>query len=134
MIGLDTNVLVRYVLDDDPVWSPVVTDYIDREITAERPAYINIVTLVELVWVLRRQPDFSKERIIQLIGYLLQSRNVVLGERGLVEKAVARYRDGGAGFADYVIAEMNLAAGASKTVTIDKKASRSEPFERLRPK
>ena len=128
MIGLDTNVLVRYVLDDDPVWSPAVTRFLDNELSNERPGYINPITLVELVWTLRRRPDYDRNRLSTLIEYLLTSDSLVIGEADAVARALTRFRSGGAGFADYLIAELNEQAGASPTVTIDRKASKSFPF------
>ena len=128
MIGLDTNVLVRYLLDDDPHWSPIVTRFLDEELTPERPGFINPITLVELVWVLRRKPGYDRGKLSDLIESLLTSDSVVLGEAPAVARALAAFRDGSAGFADYLIAELNEQAGASPTVTINRKASKSFPF------
>ncbi|MDB5556227.1 MAG: Pil-like protein [Rhizobium sp.] len=131
MIGLDTNILVRYVLDDDPHWSPIVTDFVDRELTPERPGFINVITLVELVWTLRRRPGYDRAKLSELIESLLTSDSVVVGEPAAVERALAAFRNGDAGFADYLIAEINEAAGASPTVTIDHKAGKTFPFTPL---
>ena len=131
MIGLDTNVLVRYLLDDDPVWSPVATSFIDEQLTPERPGYINAITLVELVWTLRRLPDYDRGKLATLIENLLLSDTLVLGEAAAVSRALATFKTGSAGFADYLIAELNEAAGASPTVTIDRKAAKYPPFTAL---
>lgn len=50
MIGLDTNVLVRYLAQDDPTQSPRATEIIEQEISKEKPGYISSVVLVETVW------------------------------------------------------------------------------------
>ena len=131
MIGLDTNVLVRYLLDDDPHWSPVVTRFVDEKLTPERPGFINVITLVELVWTLRRRPGYDRAKLSRLIENLLISDSIVIGEAAAVEHALAAFRSGSAGFADYLIAELNEAAGASPTVTIDRKASKTFPFAPL---
>ena len=131
MIGLDTNILVRYVLDDDPVWSPVVTTFLDNELSVDRPGYINPITLVELVWALRRRADYDRARLAILIEYLLTSDSLVIGEALAVERALTRFKEGGAGFADYLIAELNEQAGASPTITIDRKAGKTFPFTPL---
>jgi predicted nucleic-acid-binding protein len=131
LIGLDTNILIRYLLGDDPHWSPIVATFIDTELTAARPGYINPITLVELVWTLRRQPGYDRAKLSQLLEDLLTSDSVVIGEAAAVERALAAFRKGGAGFADYLIAELNEAAGASPTVTIDRKAGKTFPFTPL---
>ncbi|MCM2473216.1 type II toxin-antitoxin system VapC family toxin [Rhizobium sp. CG5] len=131
MIGLDTNVLVRYILDDDPVWSPIATDFIDTKLSPQRPGYINPITLVELVWTIRRLPQFDREKLAFLIENLLLADTIVVGEADAVSRALAAYKSGSAGFADYLIAELNEAAGASSTVTIDRKAGKSLPFTPL---
>jgi predicted nucleic-acid-binding protein len=131
LIGLDTNVLVRYLLGDDPRWSPIAIAFIDTELTPVRPGYINPITLVELVWTLRRQPQYDRAKLSQLLEDLLTSDSVVIGEAAAVERALVAFRNGGAGFADYLIAELNEAAGASPTVTIDRKAGKTFPFTPL---
>ena len=131
MIGLDTNILARYVLDDDPVWSPAATRFLDSELSADKPGYINPITLAELVWALRRREDYDRVRLATLIEYLLTSDSLVVGEADAVARALTRFRAGGAGFADYLIAELNEQAGASPTVTIDCKAGKTFPFTPL---
>lgn len=128
MIGLDTNVLLRYIVGDDPKWTSVVRAYVDRELSPERPGYINSITLAELVWTLRRSQKYDRARLSEVIEGLLSSDSLVLADAAEVERALVAFKAGGAGFADYLIAELNASAGASPTVTIDDKASRREPF------
>jgi predicted nucleic-acid-binding protein len=128
LIGIDTNVLARYLLDDDPVWSPVATEFVDTRLTPDRPGYVNIITLVELVWTLRRRPDYDRARLAYIIENLLTSDSIVLAEAAAVERALSAFSTGKAGFADYLIAELNEAAGASPTVTIDRQAGKTFPF------
>jgi predicted nucleic-acid-binding protein len=131
LIGLDTNVLVRYLLDDDPIWSPIATEFVDSRLTPDRPGYINVITLVELVWSLRRRPDYDRSRLSLVIESLLASDSIVLAEAAAVERALVAFNAGTAGFADYLIAELNEAAGASPTITIDRKAGKTFPFTPL---
>jgi predicted nucleic-acid-binding protein len=131
LIGLDTNIIIRYLLDDDPIWSPVVTEFVDSRLTPDRPGYVNVITLVELVWSLRRRPEYDRSRLALVIESLLASDSIVLAEAAAVERALSAFRSGTAGFADYLIAELNEAAGASPTVTIDRKAGKSFPFTPL---
>ncbi|OLP52531.1 hypothetical protein BJF92_02865 [Rhizobium rhizosphaerae] len=128
MIGLDTNLLVRYILDDDPHWSPIVTRFLDDNLSPERPGYINPVTLAELVWVLRRQPGYDRARLADVIDGLLVSDSLILGEADAVARALSGFRAGTAGFADHLIAELNQAAGAVRTVTLDRAAAKNPPF------
>ena len=131
MIGVDTNILVRYVLDDDPVWSPIATRFIESDLTPETPGYINPVTLAELAWALRRHQNYDRARLATVIEGLLTYDRIVVGEADAVFRALAAFRQGGAGFADYLIAELNAAAGARPTMTIDRKAAARPLFSPL---
>lgn len=131
MIGIDTNVLARFFLDDDPVWTPIATRFLEEDLSPERPGYINPLTLAELVWTLRRHPGFNRGGLVELLEDLLAFENVVVGQSACVSRALAAYKAGGAGFVDYLIAELNTEAGAAPTVTIDHKAGLREPFSPL---
>ena len=131
MIGIDSSVLLRYLLDDDPVWSPVATRFVEEELTVESPGYINLVVLAETVWSLRRSPLFEKSKLASVVEGLLEFDEFVIAERDVVADALSRFRSDGAGFADFLIAELNRAAGASATVAIDRAAARSLVFKRL---
>lgn len=128
MIGLDTNILARYLLDDDPRWSPLVARFFDESLSAQKRGYINPITLAELVWVLRRRPEYSRAMLATVIEGLLASERLVVGEAEAVRRALASFKAGSAGFADYLIAELNEAAGASPTVTLDRQAAKTFPF------
>ena len=131
MIGIDTNVLVRYILDDDPIWSAPAQRFIDDECTIERPGFVNLVVLVELVWVLNQTPGWGKYEICTVVSELLLADNIVLEHPVLVSEALGAFKQGGADFADFVIAAMNRSAGALPTVTIDKNAAKEPGFVRL---
>ncbi len=131
MIGIDTNVLVRYILDDDPVWSAPAQRFIDDDCTMDRPGHINLVVLVELVWVLKQTPGWGKDEICTVINGLLLADNLVVENSGLVSSALEAFRQGGADFPDFIIAGLNRAAGAATTVTIDKGAAKELGFVRL---
>jgi len=131
MIGLDSNVLLRYICGDDLAWSKAATDFIDRECTAERTGYINPVVLAEVIWVLRRRPDFSRERIARLVEEILSSDSFTVASEAAVVRALALYKNSQAGFADCLIAELNVDAGAVPIYAIDKDAIRSGIFAQL---
>lgn len=128
MIGLDTNMLARYFLDDDPRWSPRVARFFAENLSERRQGYINPITLTELVWVLRRRPEYDRAALAGVIEGILSSTSLVVGEAEAVKRALASFKAGSAGFADYLIAELNEAAGASPTVTLDRQAAKKPPF------
>jgi predicted nucleic-acid-binding protein len=131
VIGIDSSVLLRYLLDDDPLWSPVATRFIEEELTAENPGYINLLVLAETVWTLRRSPLFDNSKLALAIEGLLEFDKFVVADRDTVADALMRFRADGAGFANFLIAELNRAAGASVTVAIDRAAARSLVFRPL---
>lgn len=131
MIGLDTNVIARTILNDDPKWSPIAIDFMLNRLTPENPGYINLITLVELVWTLRKYPGYNRKGMVDTVVGLLAAENLVIERPDLVTRALAAFEAGGAGFADYLIAELNTAAGASHTVTIDGKAGSRPMFQPL---
>ncbi|MGF9563543.1 type II toxin-antitoxin system VapC family toxin [Neorhizobium sp. JUb45] len=126
MIGLDTNMLARYFLDDDPLWSPRIARFFAENLSERRQGYINPITLTELVWVLRRRPEYDRAALAGVIEGILSSTSLVVGEA--IKRALASFKAGSAGFADYLIAELNEAAGASPTVTLDRQAAKKTPF------
>lgn len=131
MIGVDTNILLRYLLDDDPIWSPAAERFIEQRLSAEEPGFVNSITLAELVWTLRRHSRYARAALVEVIESLLTSEKFVLGDEQAVIRALASFKAGGAGFADYLIAELNAIAGASTTMTIDRTAGDREPFTPL---
>jgi predicted nucleic-acid-binding protein len=131
LIGIDTNVLVRYILDDDPIWSAPAQRFIDDDCTMDRPGHINLVVLVELVWVLKQTPGWGKGEICTVISDLLLADNIVMENPVLVSSALEAFKQDGADFPDFIIAGLNQAAGAATTVTIDKDAAKETGFVRL---
>lgn len=131
MIGLDTNVLARAILVDDPVWTPLAQRFLTEALTTDRPGYVNLVTLAELVWTLRKSGGYSRERLADVVAGLLAAQNIVLERADVVVRALTVFQAGGPGFADCLIAELNSTAGAVHTVTIDGKAKNSTHFVSL---
>ncbi|MFD1701404.1 PIN domain-containing protein [Methylopila henanensis] len=131
MIGVDTNILARYFLEDDPVWTKRADRFLEEELTPEAPGYVNPLTLAELVWTVRKHPGYDRQGMARLIEGLLSFDRLVIGEADAVAAALESFRAGGAGFADHLIAELNSRAGAAPTVTIDRKARQRPPFKPL---
>jgi predicted nucleic-acid-binding protein len=120
LIGLDTNVLVRYLAQDDPAQSARATRLIERELSEGEPGYISLVVLVETCWVLKRLYGATPAEIASTVRDLLGVHKLVVESRG----AVARANDhAGAGdLADALIAELAREAGCKKVVTFDRRA------------
>lgn len=122
MIGLDTNVVVRYLLQDEPDQSAVASAMIDK-LTESDPGYLSLVTVVEIYWVLRRAYGVPADRCAELLEGLLDARELRVDRDAIVRAALTASR-GGLDFADAVIAELGRAAGCDHTVTFDQGAAR----------
>ena len=128
MIGLDTDVLVRYLVQDDPVQSPRATELIERRLDEDNPGFISVVTMTETVWVLERAYGFSDLEVAAAIERLLQTDVLVVDSEAEVFSAIALVAEGGGSFADALIGMVNRKAGCSLTLTFDRKASRLPHF------
>lgn len=122
MIGLDTNVVVRYLVQDDPDQSPVASALID-ELSETEPGYLSLVTVVEVYWVLHRAYKVTNGRCVELLEGLLDARELRIDRAAIVRTALTASR-GDLDFADAVIAELGRAAGCEHTVTFDQRAAR----------
>lgn len=131
MIGLDTNVLVRYMAQDDPIQSKLATDLIERRLTDRDPGFISIVAMTETAWVLDRAYGLSGAEIARAIERTLQTDVLVVESEQEIFTAAVALREGRGSFADALIAALGVRAGCSATVTFDRKASRLPGFELL---
>ena len=129
MIGLDTNVLVRYLAQDDPAQSPKATALIERKLTADDPGFISIVTIVETAWVLDRAYGLSAAEVAASVERILQADVLVVEDEREVFTAMTALKDGHGTFADALIAALGAKAGCSRTLTFDRKAARLPGFE-----
>lgn len=123
MIGLDTNVLVRYIAQDDAIQSPKATQLIEG-FTAEEPGYISLVSVIELVWVMMGCYTSTKNEICDVLESLLRTKEIVVADADTVWMALRTYRAGKADFADCVIERAGNDAGCSQTVTFDRNAAK----------
>ncbi|HFH3476818.1 PIN domain-containing protein [Pseudomonas aeruginosa] len=131
MIGLDTNVLVRYVSQDDPVQSPKATDLIES-LTAEEPGFVAMVSVVELVWVLQSCYQATKSEIVGVLETLLRTKELVVERAEVVWQALRRFSDSKADFADCLIERCAHAAECEYTVTFDSKAAKTAGMRHIR--
>ncbi len=131
MIGIDTNVLVRYLAQDDPKQSAVATRFIESSLSAERPGFVSAVTLCEIVWVLAESYGADRKRIRDTVEGLLATKQLVIERAELVWKALRAWEGVAADFSDALIGQIALAHGSEKTVTFDRTAARLPGFELL---
>ena len=124
MIGLDTNVLVRYVAQDDPKQSPKATRLIES-LTVAVPGFVGVVSVVELVWVLSNCYGSTKAEICEVLEALLRTKELVVAQADTVWKALRMFRDGKADFADCLIERTANDAGCSHTATFDRDAAKT---------
>lgn len=128
MIGIDTNVLIRYVVQDDLQQSRNATRFMENKISAENPGFINHIVLCEIAWVLKGAYEYSKDDIIRVFQSMLTANEILVLESDLVWKAIAEYKIGNADFSDYLIANVNVKNGCTETVTFDKNALKYSLF------
>lgn len=122
MIGLDTNVLVRFLTGDDPVES-AAAERIMATLSPERTGFVCREVLVELVWVLERAYGYGRDAIVSAIEGLLASRELTMETADIVVLALGRYAEGGAGFADQMILAQCARAGCTELATFDRRAA-----------
>ena len=121
MIGLDTNVLVRYVMQDDRRQSPRATRLIES-LTSDQPGFVPLVAVVELVWVLSSSYGLNRGQIAEALDLLLRSKELVIDRGDLVLQAQRRFAKGGADFADCLIERIAHAQGCETSMTFDASA------------
>lgn len=123
MTGLDTNILVRIFIEDDPEQCREVKEFL-QSLTPESPGYVSLIALIELTWVLRSRYRLSKEQLIQCVDLLLGFSELMVDNHAAVTLALRRFASGKADFADCLIERLGYTAGCKETVTFDLNASR----------
>ena len=131
MIGLDTNIFVCYLAQDDPVQSPKASELIERQLTEENPGFLSVVVMTETVWVLDRAYGLADRAIAAAIERTLQADVLVVECEQEVFAAMIALKQGLGSFADALIGRLGIRAGCSRTLTFDQTASRLPGFELL---
>jgi predicted nucleic-acid-binding protein len=124
MIGLDTNVVLRYLLQDDLDQSALVNRIFERRISASDPGFINLAVVLEIVWVLRSVFKQTPAQIAGCLEALLTTESVAIQNEQQVFAAVFAMRRGTAEFEDALIGALNAHAGCAHTLTFDRRAAR----------
>lgn len=122
MIGLDTNVVIRYITHDDPNQTPAAIRLISS-LTPESPGFLSLVVIVEMVWVLEDVYDFRNDRIRELLEMLLRSEEILVEREEIVQQALRKFGTEKGDFSDCLTERLAHAAGCGHTATFDRKAS-----------
>jgi len=131
MIGLDTNVLVRYLTQDDPTQSAQANALIEQQLSAVEPGIIGHIVLCEVGWVLSRAYGYTREQVADALAALLTCREFQVEAPDLGILALQDYRQGTADFSDYLLGRAHQRLGARHTVTFDRKAAKAPQFTLL---
>jgi predicted nucleic-acid-binding protein len=123
VIGLDTNVLVRYIMQDDARQSPKASKLIES-LDGENPGYITLVCIIELYWVLTTSYELTDAQFMEALEAILRTRQLQVERADQVVRALRVLAAGKADFADCLIERSASAAGCTKTMTFDVGASR----------
>ena len=129
--ALDTNVIVRYLVQDDPVQAAQATAFIEQYCTDKTPCFIGHITLCELAWVLESCYHQSRTEITAIIEKLLHIGQLEVMDTTSVWQALHDYKNSNADFPDHLLARVNAAQGCTSTVTFDKKAGKQPTFAEL---
>lgn len=124
MRGLDTNILVRLLLRDDRQQSELARRTIERALAAGEPLIVGTMAFLETEWALRSHTGLRKAEVILLFKQLLEARDVVFENEGVIEQALYSYKNGGADFADCLLIAQYLHLGCETMLTFDVRASR----------
>ncbi len=127
MRGLDTNILVRYIVADDPAQFRAATRFIEHECSPREPGFINRLVLAEVVWVLESSYRLPRLAIVSALRLLLDASQLSIEDIEDARTALLEYEDG-AGFSDSLIAAANTRAGCEYTATLDRRAARRNGF------
>ena len=128
MIGLDTNVLVRFLVEDDEIQLAKARALINRESRSDHRVMISLLVLLETEWVLRSRYEFVKEEIIGVFSGMLESVEFEIEDESSVEQALYLWKDSTAQFADCLIGARHKSLGCRATATFDGKALKLPGF------
>lgn len=128
MIALDTNVIIRYVVQDDQKQAQQATTVIEN-LSQDNPAFISSIVLCEVNWVLKSAYNIPKEKRIEVLQHILSIGCFHIEQLECCIRALRKYESETADFSDYLIAEIAKQNGYDTVITFDKKALKSEDFK-----
>ena len=122
MIGLDTNVLVRYIMQDDPKQSPKATEIVES-LADIGSGYVTLVSIVELAWVLSASFELTRAQVAQALDGIIRTKQFKIESADQVIRALRVFKVGKSDFSDCLIERSANSAGCEKTITFDVNAS-----------
>ncbi len=128
MTGLDTNVLVRYLVKDDPAQAAAAASFIKERLQSDEKLYVNTIVLCETLWVLRSAYGHTEEQLREVVSRLLQARLLILEDEALLHRVLLESDRTGVPIVDCLIGRRNEDAGCKTTVTFDSVAGTSPAF------
>jgi predicted nucleic-acid-binding protein len=128
MLGIDTNVLVRYLVRDDQSQYERARRLIHREVSTGEPVLVSLLVLLEMEWVLRSRYELAKPEIVAVLSSLLQTAELAFEDEPSVENAIYSWKNSLAEFADCLIDARNRQLGCRATATFDRKALKLSGF------
>ena len=128
MLGVDTNVLVRYLLRDDPLQYEKARRLIAREARRNEPVSVSLLVLLETEWVLRSRYEVTKTETLAVFSAMLEAADLRIEDEPSVEQALYSWKDSTADFADCLIDARNRRLGCRATATFDEKALKLAGF------
>ena len=128
MIALDTNVLIRYLVQDDSTQSVRATQLIEEELSDSEPGFVSILVLCEMLWTLRSKYGRDQQELATILFHMLQTEQFVIDQPAIVTEAL---RQAPVEITDSIIHELGKARGCRHTVTFDRDFSRSDGVELL---
>jgi predicted nucleic-acid-binding protein len=131
MLGIDTNVLIRYIVQDDPEQSKHATQFIETVCKEENMIFISGIVLCELVWVLESAYEYQKKNILEVLEKILRTREFCIHQPEILWNAFHDYKKIAVDFSDSYIAHLNHANQCEHTITFDKKATKLSTFKLL---
>jgi predicted nucleic-acid-binding protein len=124
MIGLDTNVLVRYIMQDDVKQSLLATRLIESR-SAESRGFVPLLSVVELFWVMSSAYELDRDQLVEALEGLLRTKELVIERAEIVWKALRMFQTANVDFAACLIERSAAAIGCEKTMTFDRGAAKS---------
>lgn len=129
MIGIDTNILVRYLTQDDIEQAQVVDQIFNTYATSSNSIFINNIVICELIWVLERGYQYTKEIVTKAIKQILSTEEFAFENQELLWLALKQYSQNKLDFSDALIGELNKNFGCAKTLTFDQAAIKASNFK-----
>lgn len=132
MIGIDTNILVRLIVADEPRQATTARNFIREHCTSTDPGFVSHVVLAEIAWILAAGYGYSRHQVADAVERIMETVQLQVDSSTDVAAALVEYRSGPADFADCLIGRTNRTAECSHTVTFDRKAAKLDAFQLLK--